>query len=81
MQVKAFGTLIKGLRVGMDLLLLLQTEEHVSTPLSKVFKLPSLSGSDGLDKFLTQFEAAVDSDFPNYKVISFCLYYFPTCSY
>ncbi|KAH7511895.1 hypothetical protein FEM48_Zijuj12G0031600 [Ziziphus jujuba var. spinosa] len=66
-RVKAFGTLVKGLRVGMDLLLLLQTEEHLSTPLLKVFKLPLFSGSDGLDKFLTQFEAAIDSDFPNYK--------------
>lgn len=69
--MKAFGTLVKGLRVGMDLLLLLQTEEHLSTPLLKVFKLPLFSGSDGLDKFLTQFEAAIDSDFPNYKVICF----------
>nr|GEW57718.1 DNA mismatch repair protein MSH7 [Tanacetum cinerariifolium] len=42
-------------------------EDHVFSVLSKLFTLPMLSGSDGLDKFLTQFEAAVDSDFPNYQ--------------
>lgn len=74
MQVKVFGSLVKGLRVAMDLLLILQKEEHASAPLSKVFKLPVLSGSDGLDKFLTQFEAAIDSDFSNYQVFSNCLH-------
>ncbi|KAI3670995.1 hypothetical protein L1987_87641 [Smallanthus sonchifolius] len=66
-RVKAFGYLVKGLRVGMDLLMLLQKEDDVFSLLLKVFTLPMLSGTDGLDKFLTQFEAAVDSDFPNYQ--------------
>lgn len=35
--------------------------------LSEVLKLPMLSGSSGVDKLLTQFEAAIDSDFPNYE--------------
>lgn len=52
----------------MDLLMLLQKEEQLSSSLSKVFRLPVLHGNDGLHKFLTQFEAAIDSDFPNYQV-------------
>ena len=67
-QVKVFGSLVKGLRVGMDLLILLQKEGHMSPSLSRILSLPVLGGCDGLDKFLTQFEAAVDSDFPNYQV-------------
>lgn len=63
-----FGSLIKGLRIGMDLLLLLQKEEHILLSISKFLKLPLLSGSDGLNEFLTQLEAAVDSDFPKYQV-------------
>lgn len=59
---------MKGLRVGIDLLTLLQKEEHIITRLSKVFRLPMLIGSNGLDKFLAQFEAAIESDFPNYQV-------------
>ncbi|PWA57243.1 MUTS-like protein [Artemisia annua] len=66
-EVKAFGFLVKGLRAGMHLLMLLQKEDNVFSLLSKLFTLPMLSGSYGLDKFLTQFEAAVDSDFPNYQ--------------
>ncbi|XVE54298.1 hypothetical protein DITRI_Ditri03aG0069600 [Diplodiscus trichospermus] len=66
-RVKAFGTLVKGLRIGLDLLRLLQKDAEMFSPLSRVFKLPMLSGTDGLDKFLSQFEAAIDSDFPNYQ--------------
>ncbi|XP_076949725.1 DNA mismatch repair protein MSH7-like [Bidens hawaiensis] len=66
-RVKAFGSLVKGLRVGMDLLMLLQKEDNVFSLFLKVFTLPMLSGTDGLDKFLTKFEAAVDGDFPNYQ--------------
>nr|GMC63448.1 DNA mismatch repair protein MSH7 isoform X1 [Ipomoea batatas] len=66
-RVKVFGSLVKGLRIGMDLLMLLQKEEQLSSSLSKVFRLPVLHGNDGLHKFLTQFEAAIDSDFPNYQ--------------
>lgn len=66
-RVKAFGSLVKGLRVGIDLLTILQKEDNVFSLLLKIFTLPMLSGDDGLDKFLTQFEAAVDSDFPNYQ--------------
>ncbi|KAF5945768.1 hypothetical protein HYC85_015996 [Camellia sinensis] len=66
-RVKKFGALVKGLRVGMDLLILLQNEGHMILSLSKVLKLPLLNGNDGLDKFLAQFEAAIESDFPNYQ--------------
>ncbi|KAL0013929.1 hypothetical protein SO802_000998 [Lithocarpus litseifolius] len=66
-RVKVFGSLVKGLRIGLDLLMLLQNEGHIISSLSKVFKLPMLSGSNGLDQFLAQFEAAVDSDFPKYQ--------------
>ncbi|GMY35996.1 DNA mismatch repair protein MSH7 isoform X2 [Fagus crenata] len=66
-RVKVFGSLVKGLRIGLDLLLLLQNEGHIISSLSKVFKLQMLSGSNGLNQFLTQFEAAVDSDFPKYQ--------------
>ncbi|XP_023736009.1 DNA mismatch repair protein MSH7 [Lactuca sativa] len=66
-RVKVFGSLVKGLRVGLDLLKVLQKEDHVLSLLLKIFSLPMLSGNDGIDKFLTQFEAAIDSDFPNYQ--------------
>lgn len=67
-QVKVFGTLIRGLRIGMQMLLLLQEHEIMTSSLSKVISLPILGGSEGIDKFLAQFEAAIDSDFPNYQV-------------
>lgn len=63
-----FGSLVKGLRIGVDLLLLLYKEGCMSSSLSKILCLPVLIGDNGLDKFLTQFEAAIDSDFPNYQV-------------
>ncbi|OMO58071.1 hypothetical protein COLO4_34897 [Corchorus olitorius] len=66
-RVKAFGTLVKGLRIGIDLLRLLQNDADMVSVLLKVFKLPMLGGTNGLDEFLTQFEAAIDSDFPNYQ--------------
>ncbi|XP_015571810.2 DNA mismatch repair protein MSH7 isoform X1 [Ricinus communis] len=66
-RVKVFGSLVKGLRIGIDLLLLLQKEDRIISLFSKNFKLPELNGSAGLDKFLSQFEAAVDSEFPNYQ--------------
>ncbi|KAJ8442394.1 hypothetical protein Cgig2_018650 [Carnegiea gigantea] len=66
-RVKAFGSLVKGLRVGMDLLILLQNEEHVNSLLSKILNLPVLSRDNGLNEFLKQFEAAIDSDFPKYQ--------------
>ncbi|KAI3709518.1 hypothetical protein L2E82_39280 [Cichorium intybus] len=66
-RVKLFGSLVKGLRVGLDLLKLLEKEDRVFSLLLKIFSLPMLSGNDGIDKFLTQFEAAIDSDFPNYQ--------------
>lgn len=59
---------MKGLQIGMDLLVLLQEEGKIFSSLSKNFSLPELSGSAGLGKFLSQFEAAVDSEFPNYQV-------------
>lgn len=80
-QVKVFGSLVKGLRIGLDLLMLLQNEGHIISSLSKVFKLPMLSGSNGLDQFLAQFEAAVDSDFPKYQVLFLyaCTFFYRHC--
>lgn len=80
-QVKVFGSLVKGLRIGLELLMLLQNEEHIISSLSKVFKLPMLSGSNGLDQFLAQFEAAVDSDFPKYQVMFLyaCAFFYRRC--
>ncbi|KAJ1419832.1 P-loop containing nucleoside triphosphate hydrolase [Sesbania bispinosa] len=66
-RVKVFGSLVKGLRTALSLLLLLQKEQPLISSLNKVFKLPILTGCNGLNQFLTQFEAAVDSDFPNYQ--------------
>ncbi|KAL3009441.1 hypothetical protein AAZX31_07G083700 [Glycine max] len=66
-RVKVFGSLVRGLRTALSLLLLLQKEQPLISSLTKVFKLPILTGSNGLDQFLAQFEAAVDSDFPNYQ--------------
>ncbi|KAI3446975.1 hypothetical protein Pfo_003640 [Paulownia fortunei] len=66
-RVKVFGSLVKGLRIGMQMLMLLRKDEIMTTSLSKVVSLPMLSGSEGLDKSLAQFEAAIDSDFPNYQ--------------
>ncbi|KAG8367410.1 hypothetical protein BUALT_Bualt16G0069000 [Buddleja alternifolia] len=66
-RVKVFGLLVRGLRIGIEMLMLLQEHELMSASLSKVISLPLLSGSEGLDKSLAQFEAAMDSDFPNYQ--------------
>lgn len=57
----------------MDLLMLIHKEGHIIPSLCRIFKLPILGGSNGLDKFLTEFEAAIDSDFPNYQVCFFQL--------
>ncbi|KAJ8568890.1 hypothetical protein K7X08_032587 [Anisodus acutangulus] len=65
-RVKVFGLLVKGLRIGLDLLRLLQ-QEYLTSSLAKVVSLPVLDGDNGLDKFLTQFEAAIDSDFLNFQ--------------
>ncbi|EPS64990.1 hypothetical protein M569_09788, partial [Genlisea aurea] len=65
-RVKIFGSLVKGMRVGINMLLFLQTH-RVMASLSKFFTFPSLTGNGGLDNSLAQFEAAVDSDFSNYQ--------------
>lgn len=65
-QIKTFGSLVKGLRIGLDLLMILQQENMSS--LSQYVDVPLLSGNNGLNELLTQFEAAVDSDFPKYQV-------------
>lgn len=66
--MKAFGSLIKGLRIGLDLLTIFQKEDHGILSLSTVLNLPLPYGNNGLDVLLTQFEAAVDDDFPHYQV-------------
>ncbi|XP_077212403.1 MUTS homolog 7 isoform X2 [Tasmannia lanceolata] len=66
-RVRIFGLLVKGLRIGVDLLMILHKEEQRILSLSKVLNLPLLSGNNGLDELLTQLEVAVNGDFPNYK--------------
>ncbi|WOL08138.1 DNA mismatch repair protein MSH7 [Canna indica] len=63
-RIKAFGLLVKGLRVGIDLLNVLRKEDHGILSLSMVVNLPTLSG---LDELLNQFEVALDDDFPHYQ--------------
>lgn len=48
--------------------MLLQNDEVITASLSKVITVPVLSGIGGLDEYLSQFEAAIDSEFPNYQV-------------
>jgi hypothetical protein len=71
-QIKTFGMLIKGLRVGINLLSVLQREDHGILALSKSVDIPTLSS---LDELVHQFEEAIDNDFPRYQVlgISMCI--------
>lgn len=48
--------------------MLLQNDKVMTASLSKVVSVPLLNSGDGLDKHLSQFEAAIDSEFPNYQV-------------
>ncbi|XP_042481954.1 DNA mismatch repair protein MSH7 [Macadamia integrifolia] len=66
-RVKAFGSLIKGLRIGMDLLNIFNKEKNGFSSLSKMLDLPLLCGVKELNELLTQLEAAVDNDFPKYQ--------------
>ncbi|XP_021723674.1 DNA mismatch repair protein MSH7-like [Chenopodium quinoa] len=66
-RVKVFGLIVKGLRIGMDLMNVLYNEEHLMSRLSKIMDLPQLSEQNALSEFLSQFEAAIDSDFPKYQ--------------
>lgn len=68
-----FGSLVKGLQSALDLLTLLTKDGSLSLSLMKIFKLPPLEGNDRIQKFLSQFNAAIDSDFPNYQVSLSCL--------
>lgn len=43
-------------------------KDRVFSLLLKIFGFPMLTMNDGIDKVLTQFEAAIDNDFPNYQV-------------
>ncbi|XP_056690707.1 DNA mismatch repair protein MSH7-like [Spinacia oleracea] len=70
-RVKVFGSIVKGFRIGMNLLILLHNDEHLMSLLSKVLDIPQLSEHNSLSEFLSQFEAAIDSDFPKYQVSFF----------
>ncbi|KAI4380038.1 hypothetical protein MLD38_006269 [Melastoma candidum] len=65
--VKAFGSLVKGLRIALDMVKALWEEVEIRNSLSKIFELPALNGSNGLEDAISQFEAALDSDFPKYQ--------------
>ncbi|KAI3709202.1 hypothetical protein L2E82_38961 [Cichorium intybus] len=47
LKVRVFGSLVKGLSVGLDLLKLLQKEVRVFSLLLKIFGLLMLTGNDG----------------------------------
>ncbi|KAF9614084.1 hypothetical protein IFM89_015083 [Coptis chinensis] len=66
-RVKLYGTLVKGMRVGIDLLMLLQEKEQEIFSLSKILDIPLRSGTTRLDELITQFEATVESDFHKYQ--------------
>ncbi|XP_051223469.1 DNA mismatch repair protein MSH7 [Lolium perenne] len=63
-RIKTFGMLIKGLRVGINLLSVLRREDHGISALSKSVDIPTLSS---LDELVHQFEEAIDNDFPRYQ--------------
>ncbi|KAF0916096.1 hypothetical protein E2562_000705 [Oryza meyeriana var. granulata] len=63
-RIKTFGMLVKGLRVGIDLLDVLQRQDHGISALSKAVDIPTLSS---LSELIHQFEEAVDDDFPRYQ--------------
>ncbi|XP_010915052.1 DNA mismatch repair protein MSH7 [Elaeis guineensis] len=63
-RIKAFGSLVKSLRVGINLLSVLQKKNHEISSLSKIVNLPMLSV---LDELLHQYEVALDDDFPQYQ--------------
>ncbi|KAG8053162.1 hypothetical protein GUJ93_ZPchr0001g29498 [Zizania palustris] len=63
-RIKTFGMLVKGLRVGIDLLDVLQREDHGISALSKAVAIPTLSS---LQELIHQFEVAIDNDFPRYQ--------------
>ncbi|KAK4774168.1 hypothetical protein SAY87_029187 [Trapa incisa] len=65
--VKMFGTLVKGLQIALDMLTLLMKDKRLGLSLTKIFKLPTVEGHDGVNKLLAQVNAAIDSDFPNYQ--------------
>ncbi|XP_020521545.1 DNA mismatch repair protein MSH7 [Amborella trichopoda] len=66
-HVKAFGSLIKGLRIGMDMLKVLQKEEYWCSQLANFLPPSFLNGIKNLDVLLTELEAAFDDDFPHYQ--------------
>ncbi|MQL89491.1 hypothetical protein Taro_022064, partial [Colocasia esculenta] len=63
-RVRSFGCLVKGLRIGMDLLRILQKEGQQIMSLSKVLNCPVI---DCLLEFLSEFETAMDDNFPDYQ--------------
>uniref|UniRef100_A0A0E0JEW8 DNA mismatch repair proteins mutS family domain-containing protein n=1 Tax=Oryza punctata TaxID=4537 RepID=A0A0E0JEW8_ORYPU len=63
-RIKTFGMLIKGLRVGIDLLDILQRQDHGISALSKAVDIPTLSS---LGELIHHFEEAIDDDFPRYQ--------------
>lgn len=63
-QVKSFGMLLKGLRIGLELLRLLEEENNKALPLVKVLNIPMVTD---LDECLKQFEVSMEEVFPEYK--------------
>ncbi|KAI5005350.1 hypothetical protein ZWY2020_032593 [Hordeum vulgare] len=63
-RIKTFGMLIKGLRVGIDLLSALRKDDHGIPALSKSVDIPTLSS---LDELVHQFEEAIRNDFEQFQ--------------
>lgn len=64
-QIKTFGFLVKGLRIGLELLNMLRKEDNGMLSMSLFVNIPNLSS---LDDLLNQFEVAFEDDFPHYQV-------------
>ncbi|XP_062200486.1 DNA mismatch repair protein MSH7 [Phragmites australis] len=60
-RIKTFAMLIKGLRVGTDLLNEIQRGDHGVSALYKVVEIPALSS---LRELIHQFEEAIQNEFP-----------------
>ncbi|KAG6516026.1 hypothetical protein ZIOFF_026473 [Zingiber officinale] len=63
-RIKTFGFLVKGLRIGLELLNMIRKEDHGMLPISLFVNIPNLSS---LDDLLNQFEVALEDDFPHYQ--------------
>ncbi|XP_031505729.1 DNA mismatch repair protein MSH7 [Nymphaea colorata] len=65
-RVKVFGSLVKGLRTGLDMLILVRND-HGSLSILTYLDLLVKTGFEDLAVHLQQIETAFDDDFPHYQ--------------